>query len=163
MTALGPPCQNVTPYSSLLQPHTSFSVCIEILNKGVLLQKLRSALHEKVVDGERLTKRTVLLCVCVCLKVCVWGCVCTVTGVFVYSCMFQLGKRLTICLSKTLTCSVQSYFVPLTYHFPKRIKWHWLRPVHHFYNLMFTFSWLIQQCLAAQHLWLPVTPFVNPS
>ena len=28
-----------------------------------------------------------------------------------------------------------------------------------FYNLTF---WLIQQCLSAQHMWLPVTPFVNP-
>jgi hypothetical protein len=35
-----------------------------------------------------------------------------------------------------------------------------------FYNLMFTLRWLIQQCLSAQHMWLPVTPlckpFVNP-
>jgi hypothetical protein len=31
-----------------------------------------------------------------------------------------------------------------------------------FYNLMFTLRWLIQQCLSAQHMWLPVYPFVNP-
>ena len=48
---------------------------------------------------------------------------------------------------------------PLTYNFPKRPIWHWLRPVL-FHNLMFTLRWLIQQCLSAQHMWLPVTPFV---
>jgi len=31
-----------------------------------------------------------------------------------------------------------------------------------FYNLAFTLRWLIQQCLSAQHMWLPVTPFVTP-
>jgi len=46
--------------------------------------------------------------------------------------------------------------------FPKRTKWHWLRPVLTFYNLMFTLRWLIQQCLSAQHMWLPVTSFENP-
>ena len=45
--------------------------------------------------------------------------------------------------------------------FPKRTKWHWRRPVLAFY-LMFTLSWLIQQCLSAQRMLLPVTPFVNP-
>jgi hypothetical protein len=31
------------------------------------------------------------------------------------------------------------------------------------YNLMLTLRWLFQQCLSAQHMGLPVTPFfVNP-
>jgi hypothetical protein len=36
---------------------------------------------------------------------------------------------------------------------------------HHniiFYNLSFTLRWLIQQCLSAQHIWLPITPLCKP-
>ena len=43
----------------------------------------------------------------------------------------------------------------------ERTIWHRLRPVL-FYNLTFTLRWLIQQCLPAQHMWLPVTPLCKP-
>jgi hypothetical protein len=37
-----------------------------------------------------------------------------------------------------------------------------LRLQPYIYNLTFTLHWLIQQCLSAQHMWLPVTPCVPP-
>ena len=30
------------------------------------------------------------------------------------------------------------------------------------FNTTFTLRWLIQQCLSAQHMWLPVTPLCKP-
>ena len=74
------------------------------------------------------------------------------------NCLLWLSIRLFL-LSQALPFIIHSS--PFTYHLSKRTIWHWLRPILS-YNLPLTLRWLIQQCLSAQHMWLTVTPFVNP-
>jgi len=78
---------------------------------------------------------------------------------YTFWCSVSTPELLVVALHQALFIISGFAFIihssPLTFNFPKRTIWHWLRPVL-FYNLIFTLRWLIQQCLSAQ----PMISFV---
>ena len=72
------------------------------------------------------------------------------------TCLLWPSIRLFL-LSQVLPFTIHS--LPLTHFLREQYGTDWDQ---FFFTTLFFIRWLIQQCLSAQGMWLPVTPFVNP-